>query len=430
MFDDWNNLPDNVTREIFSYLNFKDLFLNASFVCQSWYDYIGKSKECMDKVRLKIEGWHDLEIISDILLRNSPRIYNSLIFYNLNAEKKFPYLLQRRWKDVKLTQMKFISAKKFYEYLKEFGEDLESLEIERIVIIKGDEMCDQTLVLPKLRHLKLKQVPTSAFQVFQRYPNIKSLHFDIPAFGSKRREDITDFFEKFRDVNLKQLTICRNSLYGLPETAHKLIESIIISMTATLDYIELKNWGYCHTLECIWNAMKAKYFSINVCSHVPITRNLLDLSPNTYLKSFTLSLLIEPEIEWFKRLFLLTPNLEELKISLIRKEVVYLAAHYLRKLKVLSYKSCIIEVACEEHELDEFSEEEEDSDPGSNYNFLGPNEVFELSKFNERPNMVKRYKDEKLSIDFAYVYYRELISRETNINQHIRLEKLSFDNWK
>jgi hypothetical protein len=428
MFDDWNNLPDNVTRQIFSHLQFRDLFLNASLVCQNWYDFIGRSTECMDKVRLKIEGWHDLDVISDFLSLNSPRLYNSLTFYNLNAEKKFPYMLMRRWKDVKLMQMKFISASKFYEYIKEFGEELESLDAERIVIIQGDEVCNNTLCLPKLKHLTLKQVPTSAFQVFQRYGNIKSLHFDIPAFGSKRREDITVFFENFRDSKMERLIICRNSLYGLPAETHCIMESVIISMKRTLQTIELRNWGYCHTFEEVWNHMKTKSFSINVCSHAPLAQNLRAMAPNEHLTSFKLSTLMTPETEWFKKFFLLAPNLSEIFLSLIRKEVVFMAASYLRKLKLLTYRSCIIEVASEstdDDDEDEFLVEEEDDDPGSSYNYIGPNEIFELGRVSERVRSVKRYNDENLTVDFADIYYRELKTREPSINQHIIISKTS-----
>lgn len=429
-FDDWQAFPDFVTLKIFNYLSYDDLFLSASLVNKNWYFYIGSTSECMNKVRLKIEGWHDLEYISEFLSENSSRIYKNLLLHNLNPEKEFSYLALRDWSEVKLSQMKFVSATQLYNYVCKFGDELKTLDMERIVIIRSDELCEKSLNLPQLKRLRLKQVPTAAFQVFQSYPNIKKLEFDIPAFGSKRRTDITDFFVNFRDVNLEELVICRNSLYGLSIETHRLMESIIVSMRNSLKRIELKRWGFSHTLEEIWNGMKVSYFSIDVCSQIPLLSSIINLSPNMHLKTLKISSLFLPKVQWFKTIFMLSPQLSELYISIIRKEAIYYAAHILNDLRLFSYKSCIIEVAKDDDDNDDGDDNDNDEFrneyPGKNYKFIGKNEIFsvndEAEEATESTTLVRKYSDEHLDIDFGVLFYEELKFREF-VNQKIKIIK-------
>ena len=213
MFDDLNSLPDIITKEIFQYLSFRDI-CNSLLVSTKWHEYVGSKSFCMDKIRLRIEGWQDLEIISKVL-RNNAREYRAIVLNNLNPSKDFVYIKSHDWKDVRIQQMRFMSTYGFYKYIAQFGISLEVLDLEKLIIVNGEETSENSLKLPKLRKLELKQVPTTAFQVFTRYPTLKSLHFDIPAFGTQSRSLIVNFFDKFKHVNIEQLSICRNSLYGL-----------------------------------------------------------------------------------------------------------------------------------------------------------------------------------------------------------------------
>lgn len=409
MFDNLNSLPDIITKEIFQNLNFKDI-CNALLVSTKWNEYIGSKSFCMDKLRLRIEGWQDLEIVTNMLKKNS-RKYSAIVLNNLNPSKDFSYIKTQNWKDLRIQQMRFLSTLHFYEYIVQFGSRLEVLELEKIIIVKGEEISNDLLVLPKLRKLVLKQVPTTAFQIFTRYTTLKSLHFDIPAFGTQSRSLMIKFFENFKHVNIEKLSICRNSLYGLSTDAMASIESIVISLASSLKYLDLQDWGCCHTFERLWNQLNVSHFSINFVSYQPKIHDLNDLKPNENLTVLELSMLSIPEVEWCKNLFLLTPCLKFLFIRKIRKEIIYFAAHSLQQLKIFSYSSCVIDIASttfneNDDEDTEILEIEEEFDLGDEYNFIGNDEIFDLVSSNTpRPIMIKRYSDYNYRKSFANSYY-------------------------
>ena len=70
-------MPEEVRDEILSYLNVRDI-KDASLVSKHWYNVIGKSKVCMEKLCLKLED-SNLECVTSIL--SSPRMYQ-----NMNCE--------------------------------------------------------------------------------------------------------------------------------------------------------------------------------------------------------------------------------------------------------------------------------------------------------------------------------------------------------
>lgn len=428
MFDDLNCLPEIITKQIFQNLNFKDI-CNSFLVSTKWHEYIGSKSFCMNKLRLRIEGWQDLEIVTNMLEKNS-RKYDAIVLNNLNPSKDFAYIKTQNCKDLRIQQMRFLSTLHFYEYIVQFGSGLEVLDFEKIIIVKGELISNDLLVLPELKKLVLKQVPTTAFQIFTRYTSLKSLHFDIPAFGTQSRSLMITFFENFKHVNIEKLSICRNSLYGLSIDAMASIESIIISLASSLKYIDLQDWGCCHTFERLWNQLKVSHFSINFVSYQPKIHDLNDLMPNENLTVLELSMLNIPEIEWCKNLFLLTPCLSYLYIRKIRKEIVYYAAHTLKKLEIFSYVSCVIDISSTAFNVsdDEDTEiieiEDEDFDLGDEYNFIGKDEIFDLISSNtSRPMIIKRYSDHNSSKSFANSYYlniRNLSFVNPNIKFHRR----------
>ncbi|XP_070494034.1 uncharacterized protein [Chironomus tepperi] len=429
MFDDLNRLPDIIAKEIFQYLSFEDI-CNALLVSTIWHEYVGSKSFCMDKLRLKIEGWHDLEIITKILQKNS-RKYCAIILNNLNPMKDFAYTKTQNWKDVRIQQMRFLSTYEFYEFIAQFGINLEVLDLEKIIIVNGEETSEYSLILPKLKKLDLKQVPTTAFQIFTRYSSLKSLHFDIPAFGTQSRSLIINFFENFRHVNIEKLSICRNSLYGLSADALTSIESIIISIANSLKSIDLQDWGCCHTFERLWNQIKVSHFSFNFVSHQPRIQDLNNLMPNNNLTILKLSLLNIPAIDWSKNLFLLTTCLKYLFIGKIRKEIVYYAAVSLQKLEVFSYVSCVIDIANTEFNANDYEDieiieidEEEDIDLGHEYDYIGKDEIFDLVGNNTTtiPSVIKRYSDFNSSKSFANSYYLN-IRNLSYVNPNIKFHK-------
>jgi hypothetical protein len=413
----WDILPEVVAKEIFKYISFDDV-LNVSFVCKNWYYYFGNSEACMDKVQLRIEGWLDLEIITEILSK-SPRQYTSIRMDKVNSNKDFEYLRMQDWKDVKLSNMKFASSKDFRKYLLQFGEVLENLEVQRTLFVKDQELCSEHLKLPNLKTLKLIQVPTSAYQPFERYDKLMFLRFDIPAIKGQRM-DILQFFELNRGIKLKHLEIYRNSLYALPSDVLEEIESIIISFGKTLKTLVLCDWGNYHTIDHIWDSMVAlERFQIGSFINLSKHQSVQPLAINLNLKILEISLIDSAPMKWLTRILSATPNLEELFITILRKEIVHHVAHHLRKLKKLKHQFCLITIdsGLLNSTIYEFTQ-----NPGGQYRYLGPDEIFSYSEIQRRESL-KIYKDSTLRASFANSYYQALKDIDLNVNQEIEIIK-------
>lgn len=422
-FVDLNRLPEFLVEKIFSHLDFNDI-LHTLMVSRSWHNTIGINPYCMNKLRLRIEGWHDLEIIQTIMKQNG-RNYTSIRLHNINPNKDISYLKTQNWKDVCIEQMKFTSQNDFYEYLVQFGDNIEVLEIEKIIVLK-EEQLKNTLNLPRLRRMALKKVPTSAFSIFTRCP-LKSLEFDIPAFGTNRRSLIIDFFEHFLYTPLESLVICRNSLYGLSSDDISSVEKTIISMADSLKVLKLKDWGCCHSFERLWSYLKVELFSINFCSQQPRIRDIQLLTPNMDLKKLELSHLRMLSVEWCRLLFILTPSLEHLFMTKIRKEIVHHAASLLQRLKFFEYVSCTIdirktEMSASDDDRVEIIELDQES-LGDEYDYIGSDEVFDLQGNMPLPLVIERHSDNTQGKSFAKIYYSN-IKHLPGINKQIEILKV------
>ncbi|KAL7043213.1 hypothetical protein ACKWTF_001429 [Chironomus riparius] len=124
--DPFTILPYELQEEICSYLKFPDI-IESSFVCKSWYQVIGESKSCMNRIffRNPLQGL--LEQIDYIL--KSRRHYQHVILFEFDENVK---------KDTKiLRNMKSIINK--------FSESLTNLSISHDL--------QRTSELPKLREL-------------------------------------------------------------------------------------------------------------------------------------------------------------------------------------------------------------------------------------------------------------------------------------
>lgn len=413
----WDGYPEVVTDEIFKYLSFQDV-INLSSVSSSWYRYFGESKICMDKLQLLVEGWFDLEIFDQVLSK-SPRRYIAIRMDKVNASKEIEFLKTQSWKSVEVANMKFESSRTFYEYLQQFGDKIMKLEINRILFAKDQVVCEQQVALPDLRILKLIQVPTSAFQPFERYQRLKSLRFDIPAIRG-RPMDITNFFQLNFGIPLKYLEIRRNSLHNLPSNVLDMVEQVIMSFQDSLKQLIMPDWGNYRTIDRIWNSLSnMERCDIGSFINLP-SKNLQALSANNNMKHLDITVMNAAPIKWIARILDATPNLEHLCVSNLRKEIICYAAHHQRKLKVLSYQNCVIAVG---HQNLESGSTEVAKDPGAKYRFLGSDEIFFFDDGDDFPQATTLYYDKNLNVSFAKNYYEEMKIREEDINFSIQITK-------
>lgn len=397
----WVTLPDLIVNQIFGYLEFRDV-LNASSVSRSWYIFFGEQNVAMSKMQLRIEGWQDLEIVNDILMK-SPRHYSRIRLNNVKPVTEFDYIQTQFWKSVQLAFMRFESSSQFHNYISFFGTSLEHLEVARILFEKDMATCKEELLLPNLKSLKLIQVPTAAFQPFARCPQLKQLRFDIPAIKGQRI-DILKFFQSNEGISLEELEIHRNSLYALPAMYISSIENIITSMGATLTKLNLHDCGNYETIGKIWNLLtRLEYFHIGTFMNLP-TVALKPLNAKPSLKSLRLDAADDLPIDWLKWILGASPCLVTLFITRLRKEIILYVARNLEHLRLLEHHCCIIFIAAH----DDFDENAEyHSNPGDS-----ADELISIDGFT---GGLKIYNDILLECTFGADYYQHIVEHDPTL---------------
>lgn len=105
--DPKSNFPAKCLEVIFGNLIGNDL-LNCSLVCKHWYDVIGTSELCMNKIKLNLQKMN---------------------FSNYaNAVQKLPNL-KRKWTNVSLSFVDFKTINAFLDFLRSIQHSVQELSI-------------------------------------------------------------------------------------------------------------------------------------------------------------------------------------------------------------------------------------------------------------------------------------------------------------
>jgi hypothetical protein len=86
-FDPFKYFPEEICDEIFAYLNVQDI-KEASLVSKHWYNIIGRSKSCMEKICLKPKKSHQNHEFFKTILDSTRMYQNVQMIDRLNEVKK------------------------------------------------------------------------------------------------------------------------------------------------------------------------------------------------------------------------------------------------------------------------------------------------------------------------------------------------------
>lgn len=150
------SVPSDVFDLIFQHLSWRNL-LTSSEVSSSWYQTIGASPHCMNKIKINISNVsrtheHDLETLNAHLLINM-RQYRNIYADFFRREKRdiIEILRNRRWKNVHLLSENFEDGKVVFELL----QTVNNLTLSRINCDDDKSRSESTLLFPQLKCLRI-----------------------------------------------------------------------------------------------------------------------------------------------------------------------------------------------------------------------------------------------------------------------------------
>jgi len=174
-------LPENVVNKIFDYFKVKEL-LELSLVNRQWYEFIGKSTRCMDKIKILIiepkSGHYPLYSMQDALFmtqngRNYMHISLARLEFGLQTQHKL-LLANFQWQTVSLTNHQFKSQIELNNFLGIIEPFVEELVLHTVRHKKSiPKISKQNYRFPKLT--KLSIINCYSFIYNEAFKDITSL---------------------------------------------------------------------------------------------------------------------------------------------------------------------------------------------------------------------------------------------------------------
>ena len=201
-------LPKNVIEKVFSYLN-KDDLLTSSLVNKSWLKFIGKSENCMKKLKFVIceplHGmlWKFTAADAANILTNERKYKHIALFITRSMTKDHLLIVASfEWKTVNLCHHTFrseIELLNFFGLIEPFVEELELTHI-KTAFTKRKQIGSVNFIFPKLKKLKVSFCCTFIFS--EMLKNVLMLHFLEIETEPLACDDSEDIIQRIKGIEV------------------------------------------------------------------------------------------------------------------------------------------------------------------------------------------------------------------------------------
>lgn len=324
-------ISEDLHELIFQHLTGKDV-LRLSLVSPQWHDFTSNSKNCMKLIKLKVVWLHNISTHSKTerfeLIQKSLRKYQYFYFYcNSNAiviEECMNILKAHAKSVVSIVSIDMISDVKVMNNI--ILPNLQSLSVREIIHKRYN--APNIVLLQASKQLTSIKLDISANEhVIECLKNKNLTEIDISYHMIENifKNDVSGIF------NFKLKTFCANTGIMNRRTEENFIK-FLISQANNLKSLQLFRVN-CNVMNTIISSMKAlihlQYQSLQ--DEVIV----LDLNENKNI--IFMEIRSEYKFERIKRVLEATPNLKELFVERITKELVEFLAYTMKMLKIVEY---------------------------------------------------------------------------------------------
>lgn len=347
--DPVENLPVEVTEEIFGYLKGNEL-LKASLVCQSWNSFIGSSPTCMRKLSLVMKGETRRFTAEDKeALLTSSRQYQNI--YISNATQVVSFVIDvmnasHSWKSVKIFGTRFQSTA-VVNFLNAFESTVEHFELTNLQVDTDDLQTDFTW--KRLQHLAFWC--SENFGLFKECRLLNSLILFHPQDNWKESTLIIDLLNQQKMLKSLCCTsewarVILSDIEGFPFNLEKLSVTISLQKQPTIEEkllrflrsqensineLDLGDWFGVSVLQHAFELKKLKKLRISYIQ--TFNWRKIKLSKNLSVEHLDLSLAFVYSDLGVAPILKSTPNVKNLYLLSIEKLDAHLIAYLLRRLQ-------------------------------------------------------------------------------------------------
>lgn len=209
-------LPKNVMERVFSYLNTNEL-LTSSLVNKSWLKFIGKSENCMKRLKFVIceplHGmlWRFTAADAENILKNERKYKHIALFVTRSMTKDHLLVVASfEWKTVHLCHHTFkseIELLNFFGLIEPFVEELE-LKHVKTAFTRQKQIASVNFIFPKLKKLKVSFCCTFIFsEMLKNVLILENLEIETEPLACDDSEDIIQRIKGIEFILLNNVKI-------------------------------------------------------------------------------------------------------------------------------------------------------------------------------------------------------------------------------
>lgn len=352
---DWNTfgIPEELHSLIFQHFNAKDVLV-ASTVTWHWYHAIGKSKECMQKIRIELKepGNCEMEV-----LENSSRNYQNINMVGpINNESlKFLDIFSSSIRCVKLMNQDTNDEEETFTPI-----SLPFLENLNINFISNSILNLFLTTSKKIKVLAFEKVNTITRDNLISFLNAHAS--SLERLGLKNRAFDTIFEKNVNDIlmlNLKIMCLFQTNRtdsggtvivnYHRPTRRrthiNRHLDNFLVTQAKSLQKISLDGFWYSGTIQTVFNVLP-QLNEISICRCVDHERLKISCHPNENIKqiNFLKFMRCKRQTWWSDHKYLEmmnilkeAPYLERLHVHEVPAGIIEYAGTYFNKLTDLTY---------------------------------------------------------------------------------------------
>lgn len=177
--DPFNIFPIEVIENIFKFLNGKDLLI-VSEVASHWYEFVGASKECMAKIKVKIACTMMLEILEEEVLplvlstRKYENLEISICSHCIETTKAVLESRKGKWKNVTFSRTNFKNSVEALDFLECIESSVEDLRMTEVCTTNPfNDGPNRNFMFPKLKVFHAKYIQVTLFS--DAFNNVKNM---------------------------------------------------------------------------------------------------------------------------------------------------------------------------------------------------------------------------------------------------------------
>lgn len=201
--DPITNLPSEVVDIIFSRFSGREL-LRFSLVSPEWYNFIGLSFECMNKMKIALRSdWDVFSKHNKRIMENGRMHRNILISAGLEDFYFIHDIVKRnqQWKSVEILEFKFPTTSSFKMFFRMMDTTVESLVLERVEIMNQNEALAD-FSFKRLKKLRVSRCDKTFLDMFNCCPSLESLTIRHCGNSFDDRNQFTDVLKAHKHLKL------------------------------------------------------------------------------------------------------------------------------------------------------------------------------------------------------------------------------------